>query len=420
MHGLAQGSGEDELILKFGAEAEEVLEEIKALEQEGLLAAEAATGENMVRGDDLLKSLCLNVAHDCNLRCRYCFAGTGKFGGPRGLMSETTGQRAIDFLLEKSGPRKTCEIDFFGGEPLLNLSVVESLVAYGKEAAKLKGKTMSFTLTTNGLLLDQKARDFLNREKMQVVVSLDGRPQVHDRMRPRPGNRPSFAAVQENISQFAASRNQENYYVRGTYTHFNTDFATDVFYLADLGFKEISMEPVIAEAGHNYALTEDDLPLIEQEYRLLAREYLERRRQGRDFNFYHFNLNLAGGPCLPKRLQGCGAGYQYLAVSPAGEIYPCHQFVGQKEYLLGDVWQGIIKPELKELFRQTNVLSKEPCSACWARFYCSGGCHAAAAAKNGAITRPDTTACRLVKARLESAIYVQAELLQASGEANVS
>jgi uncharacterized protein len=382
------------------------LKEIRGLMDEGLLFAPEVLLPVRNEVKPVVKALCLHVAHDCNLSCAYCFASDGHFGGERMLMGEEVGKKAIDFLMESSAFRRHVEVDFFGGEPLLNMDVVKKVVAYGYEEAEKRDKIIKFTLTTNGLLLDGDNVQYLNDEKMSVVLSLDGRPEVHDRMRKTKGKKGSYHIVAPKIIDFVQRRNGENYYVRGTYTHFNPDFAADAFHLADLGFKEISLEPVVAK-DEDYALTEDDLPVLFQEYEKLAAEYVKRKRENRGFNFFHFNLDLSGGPCVSKRLSGCGAGFEYLAVSPEGDLYPCHQFVGQREYKVGNVEEGIRNFELAQSFRNAHIYNKEECKVCWARFFCSGGCHANALAFNGDLLHPYFLGCELEKKRVECALAAQ-------------
>lgn len=386
----------------------EVLQEIDDLIKQGLLFAKDKQINSYRRPDKpVVKSLCLHVAHDCNLRCKYCFASTGHFGGKRTLMSLETGEKAIDFLIEQSGPRKHCEIDFFGGEPLMNWEVVREIVSYGKKRAADAGKIFKFTLTTNGVLLTPEITDFLNRENISVVLSLDGRAQVNDQMRPFPNGKGSYEHIVPRFKEFALSRDNDNYYIRGTYTHFNTDFAADVEHIANLGFAHISVEPVVAPPSEEYAFTADDIKHIKEQYEILTRKYLERQKQGNGYNFFHFNLDLEGGPCLPKRLSGCGAGHEYLAVDPEGQLYPCHQFVGREEFLLGDVVNGIQKSEIMKRFQNAHIYNKEKCLKCWAKFYCSGGCHANAEAANGSLLEPYDIGCELSRKRLECAIYTQ-------------
>lgn len=404
---------EDELVNRFAGpypeeEVREVLAELRQLEADGLLfAADNQEAQYVLPENPVAKSLCLHVAHDCNLRCRYCFAGKGHFGGERGLMPADTGRAAIDFLMQASGARRHCEIDFFGGEPLMNFNVVKKLVAYGREESAKYGKEIKFTLTTNALLLDEAAAQFLNRAGISVVLSLDGRPEVHDRMRPTPGGQGSYRAVTDRILPFAAGRSHDNYYVRGTYTRFNLDFADDVLHMADLGLKRLSVEPVVAPPQDDGAFREEDILAIGREYEKLAREYNRRHEAGEPFDFFHFNLDLEQGPCLPKRLTGCGAGHEYLAVTPEGDLYPCHQFVGREQYRVGDVRQGLVKRDVMKVFQQAHIYNKEKCRACWAKFYCSGGCHANAEAANGNVYEPYELGCAIAKKRLECAIFVQ-------------
>ncbi|MEW6623416.1 MAG: thioether cross-link-forming SCIFF peptide maturase [Bacillota bacterium] len=385
----------------------DVLGELHHLVDEGLWFAEdtVGTSEPVRALDNVIKSLCLHVSHDCNLSCRYCFAGTGSFGGSRKHMSLEVGKKALDFLLDNSGLRPTCEVDFFGGEPLLNWPVVKELVNYGKKEASKRGKTIKFTLTTNGLLLSPDKEDFLNGENISVVLSLDGRREAHDQMRPLASGSGSFDLVAPRIKSLVSSRQGNNYYIRGTFTRFNLDFARDVLFLADEGFTEISLEPVVASPQEDYSFKTEDMPRLAEEYRVLAREYLQRRKLGRAFNFFHFNVELEKGPCLAKRITGCGAGYQYLAVTPDGDLYPCHQFVGNHDYLLGDLQKGIIKHSLVDGFKRAHIYNKQ-CKECWARYHCSGGCHANAVNHNGDIGIPYEMGCFLQKVRIEAAIYL--------------
>ncbi|WP_027717992.1 thioether cross-link-forming SCIFF peptide maturase [Desulfovirgula thermocuniculi] len=405
-----------ELVARFSRfypreQVEEALAELEQLEGEGLLFSpdplEDACRVPQERG---LKALCLNVAHDCNLACRYCFAGQGNFGGEAGLMPLEVGQKAIDFLLTASGPRRRVEVDFFGGEPLLNLPVLKELVAYGREKAEALGKHIKFTVTTNALLLNPDVAAYLNEQDMAVVLSIDGRPQVHDAMRVFPGGGGSYRYVLENVKRFVATRPQGEYYIRGTFTRHNLDFARDVLHLADLGFKKISLEPVVACGAADYALRPEDVPAVCAEYEELARLLVERSRAGEPFEFFHFNIDLEGGPCLVRRLWGCGAGVEYLAVTPGGDLYPCHQFVGRPEFCLGHVAEGITRRDLVEQFKAAHVYNKEPCRQCWARFFCGGGCHANAHAYAGSIMQPPEIFCALVKKRIECALYVRAAL----------
>lgn len=404
----------DKILEKFGSqypvsEIKEVWDEISQLEAEGVLfCGDGFTGNRNNDPSPTVKSLCLNISHDCNLRCRYCFAGSGHFGGDRTLMTAEIGKRAVDFLLENSKERRHCELDFFGGEPLMNKKTVEQVLAYGKEAAARRNKEIKFTLTTNALLLDQETTDFLNRENISVVLSLDGRPAVNDAMRLTvAGAGGSYDHIQPKISSFVESRNNENYFVRGTYTRNNLDFSRDVLHLADLGYKYISVEPVVGSPDDDWSLRERDLPVLFQEYEELVKQYVSRMREGRGFDFFHFNLDLNHGPCLPKRLSGCGAGYEYMAVTPEGDLFPCHQFVGKNKFKLGTVWDGIQNMAMVCEFRDAHIYNKNKCRDCWAKFHCGGGCHANAEFANSTITEPYYVGCELEKKRLECAIYVQ-------------
>lgn len=410
----------DEMLARHGGrydrrEVGEALDELDLLVQRGLLfSPDPLNGKYDPPESGIIKALCLHLAHDCNLSCRYCFAGQGHFNGPSGLMSFEVGRRALDFLFAHSGNRRHVEVDFFGGEPLLNFEVLKDLVAYGRKRAAGYGKEIKFTVTTNGVLLTPEVGRFLNENDLAVVLSLDGRPAVHDAMRSFPGGRGSYHLVAENIRRFVATRPEKEYYVRGTFTSHNLDFSRDVLHLADLGFEHISVEPVVAPFTEEYALRPEHLPRIEKEYENLTRSLMERAARGQKINFYHFNIDLDGGPCLPKRLSGCGAGHEYLAVAPDGSLYPCHQFVGRPGYRMGSVAEGIDRPELSDAFRRCHVYTKESCPDCWARFFCSGGCHANAQAFHGDIHRPYALACRLIKKRLECAFYLKA--VQAAGE----
>jgi len=396
-------------------EVEEVLNEIFNLQSEGMLYSNDRYCENNGFIKDpgeytppVVKSICLNVSHDCNLRCRYCFAGSGHFGGNRSMMSLETGQRAIDFLLKNSAGRRHCELDFFGGEPLMNIGVVRNLVSYGNSEAARKNKEIKFTLTTNAVLLNDETTEFLNRENISVVLSIDGRPAVNDAMRLMPGSGGgSYTEIRDKISSFIASRNNENYFVRGTYTRYNLDFSQDVMHLADLGYRYISVEPVVGPPTADWSLREADLPEIFREYGVLIREYMRRTKEGCPFDFFHFNLDLSNGPCLPKRLSGCGAGHEYMAVTPEGELYPCHQFVGREQFRLGSVWEGVSNPSLVNNFRQAHIYNKLKCTGCWAKFHCGGGCHANAESANATIMEPYDIGCQIEKKRLECAIYIQ-------------
>ncbi len=356
----------------------------------------------------VVKALCLHIAHDCNLACRYCFAEEGEYHGRRALMSYEVGKKALDFLIEHSGSRRNLEVDFFGGEPLLNWQVVKALVAYGRRQEKIHNKNFRFTLTTNGVLLNDEVQEFVNREMANVVLSIDGRKEVHDHMRPFRNGKGSYDLVLPRFRKLADSRNQEKYYVRGTFTRYNRDFSRDVLHLADLGFRQISVEPVVGTEEEEYALRPEDLPEIFAEYDRLAAEMVRRYGTDEDFTFFHFMLDLTGGPCVAKRLSGCGSGTEYLAVTPWGDLYPCHQFVGEEKYRMGNVDEGIIRTDLREEFRNCNVYSKEKCRNCFARFYCSGGCAANAYKFHGSINEAYEISCELERKRVECAIMIQA------------
>jgi uncharacterized protein len=386
----------------------ELKEEVLELAESGLIFSEDIyQGKYEPPAKPVLKSLCLNVSHDCNLRCAYCFAGSGHFGGQRLLMPLDIGKKAIDYLMEHSGSRKHCEMDFFGGEPLMNIDVVKELIAYGRKQESKYGKEIRFTLTTNGVALNEEIQEFFNRENISVVLSLDGREEVNDRVRKFPSGKGSYRVINQNIKRFVESREHRNYYVRGTYTGWNKDFFEDALHLVEEGYDIISLEPVVAAEEEDYALTEKDLPALKEEYIKLARYYRKRKAQGRPFNFFHFNLDLHHGPCLPKRLTGCGAGHEYMVVTPEGDFYPCHQFVGRSEYKMGSVNSGVVNREMVKKFQRAHIYNKPHCMKCWARFYCSGGCHANADAFNHDIFQPYQLGCQLQKIRLECAIWLQ-------------
>ncbi|MDR3288546.1 MAG: thioether cross-link-forming SCIFF peptide maturase [Peptococcaceae bacterium] len=401
----------------------EVWDELAQLQREGSLFSPPVEEQALgYPAEPLIKAMCLHVAHDCNLRCGYCFAGTGAFGGQRGLMDEATGKKAIDFILQASRHRQQCEVDLFGGEPLLNFERVKTLVHYGKNQAAALGKEIKFTLTTNAVLLRPAIQEFLEREEISVVLSLDGRPQIHDRMRPDVGGQGSYEQVKKHIQEFIARRPQTSayatglyYYVRGTYTHFNPDFDRDVRHMAELGIRQISMEPVVAQPGDSYAFQEGDTAAILAAYDRLGEDVLALREKDPEFSFFHFNVALEQGPCLPKRLSGCGAGHEYVAISPEGDIYPCHQFVGQERFKMGSVHAERplrLEPRLVESFRAAHVFSKASCRACWARFTCSGGCHAANVNFTGGLQDVYALGCELQRKRLEVALYIRAKEIQ--------
>ena len=356
----------------------------------------------------VIKALCLHVAHTCNLDCAYCFAGQGKYHGTRSLMSFETGRRALDFLMEQSGTRKNLEVDFFGGEPLMNWDVVKQLVHYARSVEQSHGKHFRFTLTTNGLLINDDVTDFANREMDNVVLSLDGRPEIHDAVRKDLSGRGSYDRIVPKFQQLVKARGGTRYYMRGTFTHRNPDFTRDLFHMADLGFTQLSMEPVVCAPDDPAALTPDDLEIVKQQYELLAVEMLRREKSGTPLTFYHYMLDLTGGPCVYKRITGCGSGSEYMAVTPQGDLYPCHQFVGEERFRMGDIWHGVTNTALRETFRACNVYSRPECAQCWAKLYCSGGCAANAYHASGSITGIYPAGCELFRKRMECAIMIQA------------
>ncbi len=365
-------------------------------------------GDFKERSGDVVKALCLHVAHTCNLNCSYCFASQGKYHGDRALMSFDVGKQALDFLIKRSGSRTNLEVDFFGGEPLMNWEVVKQLVAYARTQEKPHGKKFRFTLTTNGMLIDGDVIDFANREMDNVVLSLDGRKEIHDRLRVDYAGNGSYDVIVPKFQKLAASRNGKSYYIRGTFTHANPDFTKDVFHMADLGFTELSMEPVVCGPGDPAALTPEDLETVKAEYERLAVEMLRRKRAGNPITFYHYMLDLTGGPCIYKRISGCGSGTEYMAVTPWGDLYPCHQFVGEEAYKLGDVWNGVTAPALREEFRACNAYARPGCADCWAKLYCSGGCAANAYHASGSIRGVYEPGCELFRKRIECAVMLQA------------
>ena len=401
---------------KYGKEeVEEAIDEVQTLiDEESLFTKD--TYENYImdfkKRPTVVKALCLHIAHDCNLACQYCFAEEGEYHGRRALMSFEVGKKALDFLIANSGNRRNLEVDFFGGEPLMNWQVVKDLVAYGREQEKLHDKNFRFTLTTNGVLLNDEIMEFCNKEMANVVLSIDGRKEVHDKMRPFRKGAGSYDLIVPKFQKFAESRNQDKYYVRGTFTHHNLDFSQDVLHLADLGFKQISVEPVVADPSEEYALREEDLPKIMEEYDLLAKEMIKREKEGKGFNFFHFMIDLTGGPCVYKRLSGCGSGTEYLAVTPWGDFYPCHQFVGEEEYLMGNVDEGITRPDIQKDFGCCNVYTKPACKDCFARFYCSGGCAANGYHAHKDIRSNYEIGCELQRKRVECAIMIKAALAE--------
>ncbi len=394
-------------------ETVEAVDEILLLAQEGQLYTEDIY-ENYIDSfknrETVVKALCLHIAHDCNLACRYCFAEEGEYHGRRAIMSYEVGKKALDFLVANSGNRTNLEVDFFGGEPLMNWEVVKQLVAYGRSLEEEHHKKFRFTITTNGVLLNDEILEFVNKEMGNMVLSIDGRKEVHDRMRPHRGGQGSYDEIVPKFKKAAESRGQMNYYVRGTYTHYNTDFAKDVLHLADLGFKQISVEPVVAPETEDYAIREEDLPQLLAQYDELAEEMIKRRKEGNGFNFFHFMIDLEGGPCVAKRLSGCGSGTEYLAVTPWGDLYPCHQFVGNEDFLMGNVDEGVLRTDIRDEFKQCNVYAKEKCKDCFAKFYCSGGCAANSYNFTGNVNGSYDIGCELQRKRIECAIMIKAAL----------
>ncbi len=369
---------------------------------------EPMAGTFKERSGNVIKALCLHVSHTCNLNCSYCFASQGKYHGERALMSFEVGKRALDFLMENSGSRRNLEVDFFGGEPLMNWDVVKQLVAYARSVEKERGKNFRFTLTTNGVLIDDDVIEFANREMSNVVLSLDGRKEIHDATRVDYAGNGSYDKIVPKFQKLVEARNGKGYYMRGTFTHQNPDFTKDVFHMADLGFTELSMEPVVTAAGDPMGLTKEDLEVVKEQYEILAKEMIKRDREGRGFTFYHYMIDLTAGPCVYKRISGCGSGTEYMAVTPWGDLYPCHQFVGEEDYKLGDIWNGVTNDGLREEFRGCNAYSREECADCWAKLYCSGGCAANAYHATGTIRGVYQPGCELFKKRIECAIMIKA------------
>ncbi|MBQ8420356.1 MAG: thioether cross-link-forming SCIFF peptide maturase [Clostridia bacterium] len=396
------------------------IEDIKALEESGKLFSEDVY-ENLAydykNNSKVIKALCLHVAHTCNLNCSYCFASQGKYQGERALMSFEVGKQAFDFLIANSGTRKNLEVDFFGGEPLMNWDVVKQLVAYARSIEKEHNKNFRFTLTTNGLLIDDEIIDFLNKEMSNVVLSLDGRKEVHDHFRKNYAGKGSYEDIVPKFKRLVEKRGGKDYYMRGTFTHNNVDFTNDIFHMADLGFTELSMEPVVCPPDDPYALTKEDLPKLFEQYEILANEMIKRKKEGRPFTFYHYMLDLKNGPCIYKRITGCGSGTEYMAVTPWGELFPCHQFVGDPKYSLGNIWDGIKNTAAQDEFRACNAYAKPECKDCWAKMYCSGGCAANAYHATGHVNGVYEYGCELFKKRMECAIMIQVAEAEDSEEA---
>ena len=392
------------------SDVEECYEQVEALADMGKLFT-PDTFENMAgtlkkKTSGVVKALCLHIAHTCNLNCSYCFASQGKYHGDRAVMSFEVGKAALDFLVANSGSRRNLEVDFFGGEPLMNFDVVKQLVAYARSIEKEAGKNFRFTLTTNGLLIDDDVIDFANRECSNVVLSLDGRKEIHDRFRVDYAGGGSFDRIVPKFQKLVEARGGKNYYMRGTFTHANPDFLTDIKEMLDLGFNELSMEPVVCAAGDPSELTEEDLPIVLEQYEELAKLMLERDDEGKPFTFYHYMIDLTGGPCIYKRISGCGSGTEYMAVTPWGDLYPCHQFVGEEKFRLGNVWDGVTNTEIQGEFECCNVYAREECCDCWARLYCSGGCAANAYHATGSVKGVYKYGCELFRKRMECAIMV--------------
>ena len=424
-----ESRSKEEIILELCAkypeitadDIEEIFQDIEELKKEGKLFSEDKFKDLQIdikARPTQLKALCLHIAHDYNMCCKYCFAGEGEYSGDRSLMSFEVGKKALDFLIEQSGSRKNLEVDFFGGEPLLNFDVVKQLVAYARSIEKEKGKNFRFTLTTNGVLLDDEVMEWANKECYNVVLSLDGRKETNDRMRRTRNDKGTYDLILPKFQKMAKERNQQGYYIRGTYTHYNTDFANDILHLADMGFEQLAMEPVVTDPKMDYALQESDIPKLKDQYDLLAKEMCKRNREGKGFTFFHYMIDLEGGPCIYKRISGCGVGTDYMAVTPWGDLYPCHQFVGDEKFLLGNVFDGVKNTDIVNEFKLCNVYSREACQDCFAKLYCSGGCSANAYHTTGKITGTCDMSCELHRKRVENAIMIKIDELFANSENN--
>ena len=401
-------------------EIKETFDEIKSLVEEGLLYSpdNYLDIDAFKNREPVVKAMCLHIAHDCNLKCKYCFASQGDFGGAKSIMSFEVGKKALEYLVDNSGSRKNLEVDFFGGEPLMNFEVVKQLVEYGNELAKEKGKNFRFTITTNGVLLDDEIIDYVNEHMHKVVLSLDGRKSINDDMRPTLNDKGSYDIIVPMFQKLIEKRKDKYYYVRGTFTRDNMDFSKDVLHFKDLGFDLTSVEPVVGDESNPYALREEDLPKILDEYEKLAVEYSKMRVNNEPFRFFHFMVDLSQGPCVIKRMTGCGAGNEYLAITPEGDIYPCHQFVGQEEFKMGNVMSDKVElpKEMQETFKEAHIYAKDECSKCWAKFYCSGGCHANAFNFNNDILKPYDLGCQMQRKRLECALMVEASVMMNQDE----
>jgi len=410
-------SGRDDISVE---DIEECYDQVASLKESGKLFApdtfEPMAGELKQKTSGVVKALCLHVAHTCNLNCEYCFASQGKYHGDRAVMSLEVGKRAMDFLIENSGNRRNLEVDFFGGEPLMNFNMVKELVAYCRSIEKEKGKNFRFTLTTNGLLIDDDVIDFANRECSNVVLSLDGRKEIHDRYRVDYAGNGSWDRIVPKFQKLVEARNGKDYYMRGTFTHANPDFLKDIEQMLDLGFTELSMEPVVCAPGDPSELTEEDLPIILDQYEKLAELMIKRDGEGRPFTFYHYMIDLTGGPCIYKRISGCGSGTEYMAVTPWGDLYPCHQFVGEEKFKLGDIWNGVSNTAIQDEFCSCNVYARPECRDCWARLYCSGGCAANAYHSTGSVKGVYKYGCELFKKRMECAIMVAVHRMMGEDE----
>ena len=420
--GMYESSTKDEIIdamLKKYSDREDVtredleacIEDVESLKNAGKLFTKD-TYENLAgtfkeRSGNVIKALCLHVAHTCNLNCSYCFASQGKYHGDRALMSFEVGKRALDFLVENSGTRTNLEVDFFGGEPLMNWDVVKQLVLYARSIEKEKHKNFRFTLTTNGMLIDDDVIDFANKEMSNVVLSLDGRKEIHDRLRVDYAGNGSYDKIVPKFQKLVEKRGGKNYYMRGTFTHANPDFTKDVFHMADLGFTELSMEPVVCAPGDPAGLTPEDIEIVKEQYEILAKDMLRREKEGKPITFYHYMLDLTEGPCIYKRISGCGSGTEYMAVTPWGDLYPCHQFVGEESYKLGNIYDGVTNEALRDEFRTCNAYARPECKDCWAKLYCSGGCAANAFHASGSIRGVYKPGCELFMKRIECAIMMR-------------